>query len=129
MEISKMLTLSTSHVTDATLKSLDTEAEGNNYPCLGVYKKEDFGYFIYIDKDQYIQSSGGGDMPSDLRTVISFTIEAGCDILCLDSDGPELVCIPHYEYAHDRRNGIDGSQQLCFCGGELIGKTFVNYRV
>lgn len=129
MEISKMLTICTSHLTDATLKSLDKEAEGNNYPCIGVYKKEDYGYFIYIDKNAYRTVAGYNEMPADLRTVISFTIEAGCDILCLDSDGEELICLPHYEYESVTVGQDKVSNEQCFIGGTLIHTETLPYRV
>lgn len=132
-EISKMLTICTSHLTDRTLRSLDTEVSGNNYTFIAVYKKEDFGYFLYIDKDAYIEKCYDSTIPSDLRTVISLAIEAGCDILCLDSDGDELTCIPHYEYLNIHGNGHDisndVSKELCYCGGDLIGETLLDYRV
>lgn len=131
MEISKMLTLSTSHVTDKTLKLLDTEASGNNFPCLGVYKKEEYGYFIYIDKDAFHKENGNpnSDMPGDLVTVIAFTLEAGCNILCLDCDGDELVCLPHYEYKSYSANDSNVSDELCYCGGVLICQKVTDYRV
>ena len=128
MEISKMLTLSTSHVTEATLTKLESEATDNNYPCLSVYKKEDFGYIIYIDKHAYNRDHAGDYLPGDLRTVVAFTIETGCNILCLDCDGEELVCIPHYEYTSDTQDGMIGSIQTCICGGEILGAMFIPRR-
>lgn len=127
MEISKMLTLSTSHVTDKTLKLLNTEANGNNFPCLAVYKKEDYGYFIYIDKDAYIRDHS--NMPGDLNTVVSFAIETGCNILCLDCDGEELVCLPHYEYWDNHDTKPVTSSELCYCGGQLLNEKPLNYHI
>ena len=129
MEISKMLTLCTNHVTDKTLRLLDDDANANDFPCLSIYKKEDYGYFIYINKNEFRNQCAHGNMPGDLIAVISFTIESGCDILCLDSDGEELVCLPHYEYFDTRVNGHDVSRELCYCGGNLIGEKFTDYRV
>ena len=128
MEISKMLTLSTSHVTEATLTKLEAEATDNNYPCLSVYKKEDFGYIIYIDKHAYNRDHAGDYLPGDLRTVVAFTIETECNILCLDCDGEELVCIPHYEYTSNTQDDKVGSIQTCICGGEILGAMFIPRR-
>lgn len=129
MEISKMLTICTNHVTDQTLRRLDEAATENNFPCLSIYKKEDYGYFIYINKNEFRKECAHGDMPGDLIAVLSFAIESGCDILCLDSDGEELVYLPHYEYIDARVCGLDVSREFCYCGGHLIGEKFTDYRV
>lgn len=132
MEISKMLTLCTSHVTDQTLQLLDKDSTDNNFPWLSIYKKEDYGYFIYIvDKKTFCKqkASSPNSLPADLVTVIAFTIEAGCDILCLDSDGEELVCLPHYEYQRHSNIANSVSDELCYCGGKLLSKTMLSYYV
>lgn len=131
MEINKMLTLCTSHVTDQTLRLLDKDATGNNFPCLGIYKKEDYGYFIYIDKKAFCEQKACSpdSLPADLVAVIAFTIEAGCDILCLDGDGEELVCLPHYEYHRHSDIANSVSDELCYCGGKLLSETILSYYV
>lgn len=48
MNITKMLTISTAHITRETEKKLRVESYSNNM-CLSVYDKEGYGYWIYID--------------------------------------------------------------------------------
>ena len=97
MEISKMLTISTAHVKEHTLMLLACEPTSNRFPFIGVYPKSGYGYFVYIDKDAFAQVREHDDVPHDLAAVIDFTIEAGCDILCLDCDGGELKELATYE--------------------------------
>ena len=48
MDITKVLTISTAHITEETDRKLQDESEVNNM-CISVYDKSDYGYWIYID--------------------------------------------------------------------------------
>lgn len=99
MEISKMLTISTCHVTPDTLELMGEDANGaNNFPFLGIYEKMDFGYFIYIQKEVFEEAAGNGMVGDDLKAVVALAIENGCGLLCLDCDGEELDCLTDYSH-------------------------------
>lgn len=101
-EISKMLTLSTAHVTDRTMRLLDEEPEGNDL-SLAVYPKSEFGYIIYIPEPDELLCDGEPwtqkmphEWPKDLWDVLLYARDLSCDILCLDGDGPEIPYLKSY---------------------------------
>lgn len=92
LDITKMITLSTSHVSETTKKLLTENETDSDTLTLPVYKK-DAGWFICvtdIDPDS-------PTIPDDLKNLISFAQNIGCDWLCLDSDGQTL---PYFEKFH-----------------------------
>lgn len=97
-EISKMLTLSTAHICLDTWDIL--ESEGNNrfktrFSDLSVYPKSDYGCFIYISGlDDALEI----DFPADLLDVVKFAIDHGCNMLCLDGDGPTVPELKTYKW-------------------------------
>lgn len=99
MKITKMLTISSGHLTPGTLNILDVDAMGNNFPFLGIFPKSEFGYFVYIDEKAFQQTTD--TVPSDLKDVIGFTLRSGCTLLCLDCDGDVIPSLPHYEGDED----------------------------
>lgn len=83
MEISKMLILSTAHITEKTAKELDYAiGRIDSGVDLCVYEKKDYGYFVHIpdDWDERI-------IPSDLVDCLRLAVNDGCEWLCLDRDG------------------------------------------
>ena len=90
MEITKMLTLSTAHITDSTMEQLDREPVYNNLG-LCVYKKSDYGWFIYLDNTMDLTDMR---LPNDLLKCLALAKSVGCDVLCLDCDGPEELFLP-----------------------------------
>lgn len=97
-EISKMLTISTAHICPGTWDIL--ESEGNDrcetrFSALSVYPKSDYGCFIYISGlDDALEI----DFPADLLDVVKFAIDHGCNMLCIDSDGPTVPELKTYEW-------------------------------
>ena len=83
MEIARMWTLSTAHITEKTdrwlTKQVKEPTEG-----LCVYKKTG-GYFIYVPDDFDYEEM---NLPEDIETIIAFAIGCEIDWICLDSDGP-----------------------------------------
>ena len=83
MEIARMWTLSTAHITEKTdrwlTKQVKEPTEG-----LCVYKKTG-GYFIYAPDDFDYEEM---NLPEDIETIIAFAIGCEVDWICLDSDGP-----------------------------------------
>jgi len=92
MEISKMLTISTAHITEKTADLLEIELDNDNMQ-LCVYNRADFGWFIHIPDD-----CEDCDIPQDLLTLIKFAKDIECDWLCLDCDGEVLEYLDSYEW-------------------------------
>lgn len=83
MEIARMWTLSTAHITEKTdrwlTKQVKEPTEG-----LCVYKKTG-GYFIYVPS--YFEWNEM-DTPEDIDPIFATAIAENLDWICLDSDGP-----------------------------------------
>ena len=98
MAISKILTISTAHISKETAQLLESananwvEDEANI--ILAVYKKSDYGWFIFVDPFCFDDRN----IPNDLLKVIKFTKDNNCEWLCLDSDGEVLDCLDVYEW-------------------------------
>lgn len=85
MDIVKMLTISTAHITKRTTGLLNN-AEWCNRNCLMVCKKHEYGWFIYVPDDtSYLYG-----IPNDLKSCMQFAMENQIQWLCLDSDGPVM---------------------------------------
>ena len=89
-EISKMLTLSTAHVSEATAAKL----EKGRACLLSIFAKGEYGWFIFVARED--GSMGGA--PSDLAACIAKARALGCDWLCLDRDGETVGDLPTYEW-------------------------------
>lgn len=95
MEITKMLTLSTGHITENTSILLDAEAVySGDLPGLSVYNKDEWGWFIYINAEDY--QSERESVPDDLCRCIDLAIENECGLLCLDQDGDRSDLLPWF---------------------------------
>lgn len=93
MDIEKILTISTAHITEETNIILQN-AEFNNL-CLSVYQKECYGYWIYIGKSAKIYREV---IPEDLLDCIEFARQNDCQWLCLDCDAKETSELPTYDW-------------------------------
>lgn len=50
LDITRVLNLSTAHITKNTADTLDRCALNNDYiPLCSVYEKEEYGWYVYID--------------------------------------------------------------------------------
>lgn len=90
MEITKMLTISTAHISEDTAKLLDKD-QGTDCLGLSVYRKGRHGWFINVSADvvQYIDTCEN-IIPEELEKLIKFAVNLGCGMLCLDCDGEIL---------------------------------------
>ena len=95
-EISKMMTLSNAHVTQDTYDKL-LEKDGTDEFPLAVYKKEDYGVFIYIDENTSMKEYKK-NCPKDLYDCIFVAHKHDCPILCLDCDGPIMDSLRTYTW-------------------------------
>lgn len=98
-EITKMLTVSTAHVTQETYDRLYHDDE-NNEVMLPVYEKispngrETFGLYVYLEPAVLDWEK----IPMDLKPLVMLAKTNGCGILCLDGDGPEINELPVYNW-------------------------------
>ena len=98
LEITKMLTISTAHISKETAEILDDADASACFP-IAVYNKEGYGWWIYIP-DHYKEIFVPGnyysdidipdsDIPMDLHACIGLAIDNDCQWLCLDRDAAE----------------------------------------
>lgn len=81
MEINKMLTISTAHISEETAKLLDKDEIG-----IPVFNKGNYGWFIFVPQyNDYVSY-----IPKDLNHLLTFAKDCDCDWLCLDADGEIL---------------------------------------
>ena len=95
MDITKVLTISTAHITEETDRKLQDESEVNNM-CISVYDKVEYGYWIYIDP--YDRLMCNENIPEDLLNCIKLARQNDCRWLCLDCDGEEVSELPTYDW-------------------------------
>ena len=106
LEICKMITMSTGHISMKTNGLLRKVADHNSrvlgkyIPSFVVFKKDVFGYFIYLgalygDVDEY------DPLPGDLRDIFKLAVKNNCLWLCLDCDGPIVDGLTIYEWEEE----------------------------
>lgn len=89
LEIDKMLTISSFHISGETSEFLDDESRAE----LVVYGKATFGWFIVVD-----HAATEENVPDDLKRVLDLAREKGCAWLCLDQDANILEELPEYNW-------------------------------
>lgn len=98
LEIARMLTISTAHISKETADLL-----AGNYPMklvpvwemsVGIYGKEEYGWYIYFSPAEHIHPS----MPEDLAACLRLARQQQCSVLCLDSDGDVVEGLPVYDW-------------------------------
>ena len=93
MEISRMLTISTAHITESTAKELENFGPPiPDWLCwLSVYTKSDYGWWIFVDDSE-------PTTPSDLAACLRLARRHNCEWLCLDCDGEIVDELPTYDW-------------------------------
>lgn len=91
MEICKMLTISTIHISRETSNMLDEDL----LPVTE-FKKGNYGWFIFCPENLIVFYNNGKDIPDDLWKCMLFACEKSCSWLCLDCDGNEVAELPVY---------------------------------
>lgn len=100
MEISRMLVISTAHITEGTADALNESVYGYESGIdLCVHEKKDYGFFIHIPED-WKEERG---LPPDLQACMELAGGNGCGWLCLDRDAETVSCLPVYEWNGDSR--------------------------
>lgn len=85
MEICKMMTLSTLHVSSKTILFLEEVVESGAVVC---YEKEGYGFWIFTHNYYDDIDAFRKNIPEDLFLLMGLAFAHGCDWLCLDVDGP-----------------------------------------
>lgn len=88
----KMLTISTSHVTEETAMLLNDGQIKN----LIIFDKGDVGWFIFIDDG--LEPELKKDLPKDLLDCFECALMFGCDWLCLDRDADTVSALALYDW-------------------------------
>ena len=100
LEITKMITVSTWHVKEETCKWLSEVCEGqqpdDSFPPF--YKKGEYGFFVYCDSTSIDKALDVEDFPEDLMAAMFSAFIKGCELLCLDSDGPITKGFERYKW-------------------------------
>jgi hypothetical protein len=92
LEIEKVLTISTAHLSPETAKVLTEE---NSFGWI-VFPKGDIGWFIYTAKQ--IDVLDPPDTPTDLLQCVLLARANDCAWLCLDRDAGRVMGAPTYEW-------------------------------
>ena len=95
LEIDKMLTISSRHVSADTKDLLDQAADDNEEdPMPSVYEKQGYGWFVACDSDN---EETWDNYPADLVQCMKLTRDNGCFWLCLDADGPRVETLEFFD--------------------------------
>lgn len=105
LEITKMLTLSTAHISQDTAAKLEQESD-TNAMGLTVYEKSgsgaSYGWFLYISPEHTAgyskQAVQAGTLPSDLASCMALAHDMGCTVLCLDCEGPIVPYLEKFDW-------------------------------
>lgn len=96
MEISKMWTLSTAHITKKTNDLLTEWAYPSTEGPFVIYKMSG-GYLIYVPY-MFEFREDEREIPEDLETLISIAIGRNLNWIYLDCDGETVNCLKTYEW-------------------------------
>ena len=95
LEITKMLTLSTAHITNETSVKLNEDSFGDVEFPISVYIKQNYGWFIYLLEDDEKEYDM---LPQDLANIAKFALANECEMICLDCDGAIIEQLKVYEW-------------------------------
>jgi hypothetical protein len=94
--IQKIITLSTEHIKQETGEFLNEESSFQKEPSITVYKKDEFGWFVYITVPKLAEDNH--KIPEDLDKCIQYAIKHECMVLCFDCDEPPVYGLPIYKW-------------------------------
>jgi hypothetical protein len=101
LEITKMLVLSTSHITAETAQLLEDreraaiDTTSDRLPVF--YSKSEYGWFVYVSEDAEDQG-----YPSDMVEVLRYARSNDCGWLMFDCDADVIEDLPAYEWRAER---------------------------
>lgn len=93
LEITKMLTISTTHLTEDDAVYLVRACNWDDINELVVYEKGDYGWFVYIPNDlnEY-------NLSENLKYILAFAKNNECDWICFDEDGCVVKELNTYDW-------------------------------
>ena len=95
LEIDKMLTISSRHVSADTKDLLDQAADDNEEdPMPPVFEKQGYGWLVACDPDN---EETWDNYPADLVQCMKLTRDNGCFWLCLDADGLRVETLEFFD--------------------------------
>lgn len=92
LEIDRTLVLSTGHVTEATGKLLDAEAQGGEELSWSPQIRWEYGWIFYADADP------GLGYPEEFAAIFAFAKLHDCKWIRFDCDGPQVEELPFQEW-------------------------------
>lgn len=97
--VEKMLTISTAHLRASTCNEWLHEPEKG----ITAYEKGEYGWFVHAGSHDSLhaeraRAASSLAMPNELRVVLDFAREHGCEWVCFDRDGDEVVGLVTYEW-------------------------------
>jgi hypothetical protein len=98
-EISKIIDLSTAHVTLETnnlLEESDSDPAGCLFP--GAVYSIQYGFYIYISQDEILDGDFDEQYPVQFKDLIRFLASQGINNVRLDRDGAFHDGLPTYEW-------------------------------
>lgn len=103
LEIGKLLTISTAHISRETADLLDLAVKDDTELSLPVvFMKGEYGYVVHISEeltgDREADRKLYSDTPDDLYACQKLALENGCDWLVLDCDGNYADELPVYSW-------------------------------
>lgn len=97
LDITRVLNLSTAHITESTAYILGRCALNNDYiPLCSVYEKGEYGWYVYIDDSG--EPDQIPDELSDIRDCIIFALKHDITCICFDRDADTVVGLPVYNW-------------------------------
>lgn len=109
MEISKILTISTAHISAETERRLRrTTSDGLfDFDMPVAYEKGEYGYWIHVPESfPFLEGSDEECdipcIPEDLWNCMKLAKNEGCSWLCLDRDGDVLDELPEYNWEEQK---------------------------
>jgi hypothetical protein len=102
LEISKLVTLSTSHLSQTTANNLPS-GRGDHQGVVGTPDwwpqfSRDEGWLFWVPTDEAAFQSIYAESPKDLLDVLMYVRNSGCEWLLFDSDGPLCDVLYQYEW-------------------------------
>lgn len=104
IDIKKMLTVSSWHITEKTANLLNDVTIADLYNTadigLSVFRAADYGWIIFLPTATNVDDNGNTvygyakRVPNELQRLLQYTADMGCDILCIDGDGPIIPYLP-----------------------------------
>lgn len=97
LNITRVLNLSTAHITKNTAETLCRCALNNDYiPLCTVLEKGEYGWYVYINDSE--EPDQIPDELSDIRDCVIFALKHDITCICFDRDADTVVGLPVYNW-------------------------------